>query len=94
MIEVLVEKEWLSLSKLRIFIIDEADKMVNKKLSPSSTIVKKHGKSWQDLDAILDRLPSGAQLAAFSATYTPRTLELIERRFGQQTVHLTTEDEL
>ena len=29
-IEVLTEKEWLSLSNLRIMIIDEADKMVNK----------------------------------------------------------------
>lgn len=30
LIEVVIEKEWLSLAKLKIFIMDEADKMVYK----------------------------------------------------------------
>ncbi len=30
LIEVVIEREWLSLSKLQVFIMDEADKMVTK----------------------------------------------------------------
>jgi len=37
-------------------------------------------------------LPVSCKLAAFSATYTPQTLEILEKRFGSKTVYLNAED--
>ena len=34
-------------------------------------------------------MPTSCQFAAFSATYTPHTLEVLERRFGAKAVYLT-----
>lgn len=34
-------------------------------------------------------MPSSCQFAAFSATYTPQTLEVLERRFGAKAVYIT-----
>ena len=84
LIEVTVERDWLNLHALKIFIMDEADKLVTKMRKQPS----EKRDYWQNLAQILDQVPTNCTLAAFSATYQPHTLEVIEKRFGPETVHL------
>ena len=97
LIEFCFEREWLSLAALKVLIMDEADKMVNKLRHNKDAKPQDTGKSknvWQDLSLVLNKVPIGCKLAAYSATYSPKTLELIERRFGSNTVYLNASDTL
>ena len=56
----------LDLTALRILVLDEADEMLDMGFA-------------EDLDAILDALPTERQTALFSATMPPRILKIAER---------------
>lgn len=64
-------KGYLRTEALRIFVLDEADKMVEEKSLGAETL------------AIRNRLPQSAQLLLFSATYTPEIIAYARRLVPQ-----------
>ena len=75
----ILDKKQIDLSSLEYFILDEADKMLD------------HGFS-EELDSILEVLPSKRQNLLFSATYPPKMLS-IASRITNDAVEVTIEDE-
>lgn len=61
-----LSKNQMSLKHLGFLVLDEADKMLNLGFS-------------QELDAILDAIPSRRQNLLFSATYPEKVLEIVSR---------------
>jgi len=61
-----LSKNQMSLKNLEFFVLDEADKMLNLGFA-------------EELDAILEALPSKRQNLLFSATYPQKILEIISR---------------
>ena len=74
-----LSKKQMSLKHLEFLVLDEADKMLNLGFS-------------EELDAILEAIPSKRQNLLFSATYPEKMLE-IASRVTQEAVHVTIEDE-
>ncbi len=62
-----VSKGYLRMDTVRIFVLDEADKMVEEKALGADTIF------------IRNKLPSSSQLLLFSATYTPEIIDFARK---------------
>lgn len=56
----MLDKEYISLERLEVLALDEADKFN----------VKGKKKTWQDIDRLLEDSPKSTQIVAFSATYS------------------------
>jgi len=74
-----LSKKQMSLKHLEFLVLDEADKMLNLGFS-------------EELNAILEAIPSVRQNLLFSATYPDKMLELASR-VTQEAVRVTVEDE-
>lgn len=75
----IMDKKQIDLSSLEYFVLDEADKMLDLGFS-------------EELDSILEVLPSKRQNLLFSATYPPKMLS-IASRITKTAVKVTIEDE-
>lgn len=75
----IMDKKQIDLSSLEYFVLDEADKMLDLGFS-------------EELDSILETLPSKRQNLLFSATYPPKMLS-IASRITKTAVKVTIEDE-
>ncbi|MEA3553044.1 MAG: DEAD/DEAH box helicase [Campylobacterota bacterium] len=75
----ILDKKQIDLSSLEYFILDEADKMLDLGFS-------------EELDAILDELPTKRQNLLFSATYPPKMVS-IASRITTTATKVTIEDE-
>lgn len=75
----IMDKKQIDLSSLEYFVLDEADKMLDLGFS-------------EELDSILETLPSKRQNLLFSATYPPKMLS-IASRITNDAVKVTIEDE-
>ena len=75
----IMDKKQIDLSSLEYFVLDEADKMLDLGFS-------------EELDSILEILPSKRQNLLFSATYPPKMLS-IASRITNDAVKVTIEDE-
>jgi ATP-dependent RNA helicase RhlE len=60
----LMRRHWIDTSSIEIFILDEADRMLDMGF-------------WPDVEKIVDRLPHERQSLLFSATMSPKVLEVI-----------------
>lgn len=74
-----LSKKQMSLKHLEFLVLDEADKMLNLGFS-------------EELDAILEAIPSKRQNLLFSATYPEKILD-IAKKVTQDAVKVTVEDE-
>ncbi|WP_309497821.1 DEAD/DEAH box helicase [Sulfurovum sp.] len=74
-----LRKKQMSLNNLEFLVLDEADKMLNLGFS-------------EELNAILEAIPSTRQNLLFSATYPDKMLELASR-VTQEAVSVTVEEE-
>ena len=74
-----LSKKQMTLKHLEFLVLDEADKMLNLGFS-------------EELDAILEAIPSKRQNLLFSATYPEKMLE-IAHKVTQKAVKVTVEDE-
>ena len=68
-----VQREYLDLSKLDTFLIDEADKFTQSNADESS---------WSNINKLTQNLPKSCFMAAFSATYKPQQLKGLKKIFG------------
>ena len=90
------DKDYVSFEKMKMCVIDEADKF---KMYADKRDTSNHTNkivSWNDLTQVFDQLPKDqCRIAAFSATYTNNTLHSLQKQLGQGTVYLTatTQDE-
>lgn len=60
----LMKRRWVDLSSVEVFILDEADRMLDMGF-------------WPDVKQIVDRVPDNRQSLLFSATMSPKVLEVI-----------------
>ncbi|MCF6245200.1 MAG: DEAD/DEAH box helicase [Sulfurovum sp.] len=74
-----LSKKQMTLKHLEFLVLDEADKMLNLGFS-------------EELDAILEAIPSKRQNLLFSATY-PEKMLAIANKVTQETVRVSVEDE-
>ena len=74
-----LSKKQMNLSKLEYFVLDEADKMLNLGFS-------------EELDLVLDEIPSQRQNLLFSATYPQKMLD-IASKITQNPIEVSIEDE-
>ena len=74
-----LSKKQMNLSKLEYFVLDEADKMLNLGFA-------------EELDLILEAIPSQRQNLLFSATYPPKMLD-IASKITQNPVEVSFENE-
>lgn len=74
-----LSKKQMNLSFLEFFVLDEADKMLNQGFS-------------EELDSILEQIPSKRQNLMFSATYPPKIVN-IAQKISKSAVKVNIEDE-
>lgn len=74
-----LSKKQMNLSALEFFVLDEADKMLNLGFS-------------EELDSILEQIPSKRQNLMFSATYPPKIVN-IAQKISKSAVKVNIEDE-
>jgi len=75
-----LRKKQMNLSHLEFFILDEADKMLDLGFA-------------EELELIMDSIPTKRQNLLFSATYPPK-MEMIASRITQNPIHITIESEM
>jgi len=75
-----LKKKQMNLSHLEFFVLDEADKMLDLGFA-------------EELELILEAIPSQRQNLLFSATYPPK-MEMIASRITQNPIHITIESEM
>ena len=76
------DKEYISFMKMKLMIVDEADKfrMYPNESSASKSNHSNKISSWSDLKQVFHHLPmSSCRIAAFSATYTKNTLFTLQK---------------
>lgn len=75
-----LRKKQMNLSYLEFFVLDEADKMLDFGFA-------------EELDMILDSIPSKRQNLLFSATYPPK-MEMIAAKITQSPIHISIKSEI
>ena len=84
-----IDKEYISFKKMKIAIVDEADKF---KISQEQNYSKQQShkiSNWKDLAQVFKQLPTPqCRIAAFSATYTKITLKNLYSQLGNDAIFI------